>query len=144
MEKECRKGNKLNNKGFSLVEIIIVIAIMAILAGALAPQLIKYIEKSRVSSDISNCNSLKTAVQTALADEKAYESAIASSEFIFNGSEPVDSELADGNFKTELNTIIGEWPKVKAKNAANFKVSLDANKNVKVVTVKADGTVITY
>ena len=56
----------------------------------------------------------------------------------------MDSELADGDFKTELNTIIGEWPKVKAKNAANFKVSLDANKNVKVVTVKADGTVITY
>ena len=30
---------KTNNKGFSLVELIIVIAIMAILAGALAPAL---------------------------------------------------------------------------------------------------------
>ncbi|HAL02696.1 MAG TPA: hypothetical protein DCP07_05005, partial [Lachnospiraceae bacterium] len=34
-----------NNKGFSLVELIIVIAIMAILVGVMAPQLIKYIEK---------------------------------------------------------------------------------------------------
>ena len=39
---------KLNNKGFSLVELIIVIAIMAVLAGALAPALITYIEKSRI------------------------------------------------------------------------------------------------
>lgn len=32
------KRTKRNNKGFSLVELIIVIAIMAILAGVLAPQ----------------------------------------------------------------------------------------------------------
>ena len=32
---------KTNNKGFSLVELIIVIAIMAILAGAIAPALIR-------------------------------------------------------------------------------------------------------
>ena len=34
-----------NEKGFSLVELIVVIAIMAVLVGIIAPQLIKYIEK---------------------------------------------------------------------------------------------------
>ena len=54
---------KKNNKGFSLVELIIVIAIMAILAGALAPALIKYINKSRKSADISNADTIRTACQ---------------------------------------------------------------------------------
>lgn len=57
-----------NNKGFSLVELIIVIAIMAILVGVMAPQLIKYIEKTNVSADVQLCDSVKTAVTTAVMD----------------------------------------------------------------------------
>ena len=57
-----------NNKGFSLVELIIVIAIMAILVGVMAPQLIKYIEKSKVSADTQLADSVHTAVLTAMMD----------------------------------------------------------------------------
>ena len=45
------KKEKMNDKGFSLVELIIVIAIMAVLVVVLAPQYLKYVEKSRVSAD---------------------------------------------------------------------------------------------
>ena len=34
-----------NNKGFSLVELIVVVAIMAVLVGVLAPAYLKYVEK---------------------------------------------------------------------------------------------------
>lgn len=64
---------KTNNKGFSLVELIIVIAIMAILAGAIAPALIKYIDKSRRSNDVTSAKAIKTAVETALGTESYYE-----------------------------------------------------------------------
>ena len=67
------RKERMNNKGFSLVELIIVIAIMAILAAALAPQLMKYIEKSRVSTDASTCSSIESCVNAALADEDAYK-----------------------------------------------------------------------
>ena len=59
---------EMNNKGFSLVELIIVIAIMAILVGVLAPQFIKYVERSRVSTDMQNAQAIRTAIEAYVAD----------------------------------------------------------------------------
>lgn len=66
---------KMNNKGFSLVELIIVIAIMAILAGALAPALISYVAKSRRSTTVSNAQTIASGVTAALSDEAAFDAA---------------------------------------------------------------------
>ena len=62
---------KMNNKGFSLVELIIVIAIMAILIVVLAPQYLKYVEKSRNSTDLQNITEIKTALEVYSADPDA-------------------------------------------------------------------------
>ena len=61
------------NKGFSLVELIIVIAIMAILAAAIAPALIRYIDKSRRADDVTAAGSINSAMSAALANESAYD-----------------------------------------------------------------------
>ena len=61
---------KKNNSGFSLVELIIVIAIMAVLIGVLAPQFIKYVERSRESTDLQNISEVKTAVESYVADQQ--------------------------------------------------------------------------
>ncbi len=57
-----------NNKGFSLVELIIVIAIMAILVGVMAPQLIKYINKAKVTNDLRTMDAIYQALIYAAND----------------------------------------------------------------------------
>lgn len=64
--KENRK--KKNNKGFSLVELIIVIAIMAILIAVLAPQFTKYVDRSRQSNDATTVSGIVNAIQAGVTD----------------------------------------------------------------------------
>lgn len=58
------------NKGFSLVELIIVIAIMAILVGIMVPVLMHFIEKSNVSSDYQLADTIRSAVAYSIVDAR--------------------------------------------------------------------------
>ena len=60
---------KLNNKGFSLVELIIVIAIMAILVGVVGTQVIPYLENSRKAKDTQIFSAWNTAAVSAYSTE---------------------------------------------------------------------------
>lgn len=68
MEKEIKKEQKLNNKGFSLVELIIVMAIMAILIGVVGTQVIPYMNNAKESKDNQVISSIATAAVTAATE----------------------------------------------------------------------------
>lgn len=141
---------KKNNKGFSLIELIIAIAILVILTGLLAPQFMKYIEKSRLAKDLQSLDSVYTAVQGTLADETAYTGLITKykpaggTDTIKGGisladllkdagkKDEVDKNKAKDPFADELYTILG----VKAdKITFESKIATGFNKGAIYVSI---------
>jgi type IV pilus assembly protein PilA len=92
---------KMNNKGFSLVELIIVIAIMAVLVGVLAPQYLKYVESSRKQKDESAVGEVLNAVKIACSVEDVYKT-LASGQTV-----KVSDNNIDCGSNTALSTEIG-------------------------------------
>lgn len=127
---------KKNNKGFSLVELIIVIAIMAILAGALAPALIKYIAKSRRSTDVSNAQTIATAVTNALSVEAAYDAAEAGDYYTLSTTKPVAVNGTGAAFTSEVVSQLGSAAyKPKYDKDQSFMFTLSSDKSTFTVTV---------
>ena len=133
---------KKTNKGFSLVELIIVIAIMAILIGVLAPQYIKYVEKSRKSADEDNADNLKNAVMTACTDEIYCDSIENGYTVNFASGGATIGTDTKGGLTAALNEYFAAWgdAKVKSKsyNTKTYTVYIEADTNTSAL--KASGS----
>lgn len=68
------KHKRQNKEGFTLLELIVSIAIIAVLTGMLVPQFFQYIERAREARDMQTLQSIYTVVQVAVSDEGAYDS----------------------------------------------------------------------
>lgn len=51
------------HKGFTLIEMVIVVAIIAILIAIAVPQVLKQINKSKIEADKANAKNIATAIQ---------------------------------------------------------------------------------
>lgn len=132
------KRTKRNNKGFSLVELIIVIAIIAILAGVLAPQFVKYIGRSRISTDIQNAQQIATAISAEFADTARTTEVTEQTVNDTNSTKAWDDTTkdADENHRSQKD-VFGGVPKVKAESGDfKYSVTKDGEVTVKVGDVK--------
>lgn len=119
--KEKEKIIMKNNKGFSLVELIVVIAIMAVLVGVLAPQFIKYVENSRRATDVSTAESLRSAILADIADR------IPGDHFA-SGSQSKETVSGTGSNRSDsCPSTVSSAPAVKGTvSASAFTVTWDA------------------
>lgn len=64
---------KKNKKGFTIIELIIVIAAMAVLTSVSGIAYVKFVDKSKVEANKQEVLSLVTLLDTALIEEEEYE-----------------------------------------------------------------------
>ena len=122
-----RENQKKNGtKGFSMIELIIVIAVMAILIALIGTQLIPYLEKSRKTRDLDTMNAVLTAAQSVCTDKEI---------------DPTDAAAVGDistSYATELSTYLGyQWDDADSKYSSKAAKDTTTSGSIANVTISA-------
>lgn len=139
------KRTKMNNKGFTLVELIVVLVILAILAAILVPTLMGYIDKARSEKDFGTAQAIRVATQSIVAEmygkgEKIDETNVKGHTKDIMGLIGA-SKSSDGKYLLDGQEL--ELVSVVFESTGNENTSKD-NYQIKQITVKIDGKSYRY
>lgn len=135
----AKKGK--DSKGFTLIELIVVIAIIGILALLLVPRFAGFTEDARVSNDRNACKTVERAFMTLIANGtyKVPDSVVkisinSNGEFTYSS----EKKLHDQN---DADVEIGPVHDAIVKLTGDIKIQATTRHHGHTVTIKPDGTV---
>jgi type IV pilus assembly protein PilA len=114
-------------EGFSLIELIIVIAILAIIAAIAVPNLLANIRRANEGADISNAKLIADSIATVIAQNPEYEG----------------DELTDENFEAaSTEAIVDDALATFSGTAPTIKASVNGDSgDAFIVNLTAEGVI---
>lgn len=132
-----------NKKGFSLVELIIVIAIMVALIAVMAPSFIKYVKKSRDAAMETAAEDFVSAIKTEFADPES-DWARPSSDVKLKLAQNTNSQavitIESGSLKTTGDAAV-DANAIMAKAGLDSTKKMGASKLYFNITITSNGNV---
>lgn len=120
--KKYLKDLKKKKKGFTLIELIIVLAIIAIISAIAIPNFGKMQRNAKAKADIATAKNIATAVSAKVADGT-----------ITAPSTETPYLLNDANVATAVNDSLQNIPKPQLYGSSgSFYITIDSDGNVKV------------
>lgn len=133
------KKSRKNNKGFTLVELVVVIAILGILAGIAVPKMSKSRENAAIAAHNANVRTLESAATMYVADNST-----------ITPDEDQETKTWNGSDNQGWQDYVQEWPPIP-KQLDGKKVILDDGKDTEyiiekdskyTVTIGTDGDIL--
>lgn len=136
-----KKMSQKNNKGFSLVELIVVVAIMAVLMGILVPTLVKNVEKSKKQKDASAIEEIRSTMVTTLADPTYSD---IEAKIVYDGTTiDVDTPKSISPVKPITDTEVKTFLTAVSADVKDWKFTSKAYKADDEVTFVISGQMVT-